>query len=72
MATRKTVINGHELTLTMPDGPMSGMDLAVAEILMEMAVEQRARKLEISDEVLEEIERRLARKGYRTDGSRIS
>jgi hypothetical protein len=72
MAKRTTIINGHELTLTMPDGPMTGMDLAVAEILLELAAERRTVELEISEEVREEIERRLARKGYRTDGRRIS
>lgn len=72
MTKRKTIINGHEMTLNMPDGPMTGMDLAAAEILLELAAERRTRKLEISEEVMEEIERRLARKGYRTDGSRIS
>jgi hypothetical protein len=57
MTKRTTLINGHELTLTVPDGPMAGMDLAVAEILLELAAERRTLELEISEEVREEIER---------------
>jgi hypothetical protein len=72
MATRTTTINGQEVTLSMPEEPMADMDLAVAEILLEMAVEGRSLELEITDETAKEIERRLARKGFKTDGSRIS
>ena len=72
MARRSTTIDGHQLKLSMPDSPMVAMDLAVAEIPLELAVELGTQTLDITDEVASEIERRLAYRGYRIDESRIN
>ena len=72
MTRRSTTINGYQIELSMPDSPMAAMDLAVAEIILELAVERGTQTLDITDEVASEIERRLVCKGYRIDGSRIN
>jgi len=72
MTTRNTLINGNKVTLTMPDDPLADMDLALAEILLELAVERRSLKLEFTEEEIEDVKRRLIRKGFNIDGCRIS
>lgn len=50
---------GEDMTISSPD--LSDMDLAVAEILLEMTAEQGSNQIEFAEE---EIARRLRAKGY--------
>ncbi len=51
--------NGNEITLSSDE--LSAGDLAVAEILLEMAAEQGSATIQVSED---ELARRLVKKGY--------
>jgi hypothetical protein len=67
MASR-TIKTSRGATITLSSEELSQADLALAEVLLEMAVEQGSTTVEASSD---EIIRRLAAKGYRPGGDPI-
>jgi hypothetical protein len=67
MANR-TIKTPSGATITLSSEELSQVDLALAEVLLEMAVEQGSTTIEASSD---EIIRRLAAKGYRPGGDPI-
>lgn len=67
MANR-TIKTPSGATITLSSEALSQVDLALAEVLLEMAVEQGSTTVEAS---FDEILRRLAAKGYRPGGDPI-
>ncbi len=57
----RTIKNRQDEDMTISSPDLSDMDLAVAEILLEMTAEQGSNQIEFAEE---EIARRLRAKGY--------
>lgn len=68
MTARRTIRCKDGSMMTIGGEDVTAADLALAEVLVEMAAERGSPRLELDESDMDEILRRLARKGYTPDG----
>lgn len=68
MTARRTIRCKDGSMMTIGGEGVTEADLALAEVLLEMAAERGSNQLELDESDFDEILRRLAGKGYTPDG----